>query len=186
MTNVTETELAESGFRRARHAGPAFDEDITACHYTVNRLNGLHYVAHVTHGTLDFSLGVPRRWPRGEREADALESAGRQLDVAVVQLDTVCEPLDTGALIRVVLQGENGALFQVRKAAEQTFFGLTFDGAAEAVAKADRQLADIARSSARRAGAAAPQWGGFRHREDSGELWLPYAVLAEGLHRHRG
>ncbi len=179
MTNVTDREFAEPGFRRAGHAGEAFDADIGACRAVLNKPNGLHYVAHVTHGILDFAMGVPGRWPRGGREADALEGAGRQLGLAVVQLGAACEPLDTGALIRVVLQGENGALFQAVKAADQTFFGLTFDGTPEMVAKADRLLASIAGSAARRIGAAVLRWGAFQHREDSGELWGPYAVSVQ-------
>lgn len=174
--NITQTERAESGprLRRADHAGGAYDADIAECRKVITERVGLHYVAHVTSGIFDFALEIPSGWPRGRDTAGASDRAGRQLSLAVAELNSACQSLDSGALIRVVVQGENGALFQVFKVASQSFFGLTLDGAPEAVDSADRQLATLAESAARRIGAASLRWGDFRNREDSGELWLPY------------
>jgi hypothetical protein len=177
--NIMETESAESGtrLRRADHAGAAYDADIAECRKVLSeRGPGLVYVAHVTSGILDFALDVPGPWPGAEAEdmTEARERAGRQLSLSAAQLDSACEPLDSGTLIRLVIQGENGALFQVLKVAGQSFFGLTLDGTPVTVDRADRQLARLAESAARRVGATSLLWGGFRNREDSGELWRPY------------
>lgn len=172
--NSTETEPAGSRtrLRRADHAGGAYDADIADCRKVINDRSGLHYVAHISSGIFDFALEIPGRWPSGRDMTEASERAGRQLSVAVTQLDSACEPLDSGVLIRVVIQGENGALFQVLKVAGQSFFGLTLDGAPKTVDWTDRQLAQLAESAARRIGAASLLWGGFWTREESGKLWI--------------
>jgi hypothetical protein len=183
--NIMETEPAESRTRlhRADHAGAAYDADIAECRKVLSERGGLglHYVAHVTSGIFDFALDVPGPRPTAPDMRAAFESAGRQLSLAAAQLDSACEPLDSGPLIRVVIQGENGALFQVLKVAGQTFFGLTLDGAPGTVDRADQQLARLAESAARRVGATSLLWGGFRTREASGELWRSYEAESPAL-----
>jgi hypothetical protein len=175
---ITGTEPAESRNRlsRADHASAAYAADLAECDRAVNDRSGLHFLAHITSGIVDFSVEFPGAWSRGQQTTGAFERAARQLNLAVSQLDSACEPLDSGALIRVVIQGENGALFQVLKVAGQSFFGMTTGGTPETVDHADRQISRLAESAARRMGAASLLWGGFRSREDSGELWRSYKV----------
>lgn len=108
--NITETEPDESRTRlcRAGHAGRAYDADVAECWTVFNEGGGpgLHYVAHVTSGIFDFALEIPGSWPQGQDMAEARERAGRQLSLAVAQLDSACEQLDSGVLIRVLIQGE--------------------------------------------------------------------------------
>ena len=170
--NNTEAGLGGSmpRLRRADHAGRTYDEDIATCRRVINERGGLHYIAHVTSGLVDFAFDFPGRWPQGQDVAETSERAGRQLSLAVAELDLACEPLDSGALIRVVVQGENGALFQVLKVPSQTFFGMTLDGEPDIVDQADRQMGRLTELAARRGVAAALLRVGFGSREDSDEL----------------
>lgn len=171
--NTTHAQPAgsQTRLRRAEHAGGAYDADISECRTIVSAREGLDYIAHVTCGVFDFAIEAADT----RAATDAFDRAGRQLSLVAAQLDTACEPLDSGPLIRVVLQGGNGAMFQMLKVAGQNFFGLTLDGTPGTVDLADRQLAQLAESAARRIGAASLKWGGFRGAEHagSGELWLP-------------
>lgn len=172
MSNLPGPARDEPTLWRTGHAGAAYNRDIEDCRAAVGEGAGLHYVAHATYGILDFALGTPEHWPGGESMAADIESAMRQLSLAAAQLERSCEPLDSGALIRLVLQGENGALFQVLKVAGQSFFGLTFAGAQQAVTLADARLAALAEASSTRIGGSSLDWGGFRNRDRSGELLI--------------
>lgn len=160
---------------RAEHAGAAYAQDLNECRAMLD-LSGLHYLAHLTTGIIDFDFGFPSRWQDGPDLPEAYQRAGRQFGLAVTLLESACEPLDSGPLIRVVLQGEEGAMFLVVKVAGQSFFGLTLDGAPAAVDRLDWQLVALADAASQRVGASSLRWGGFRVREDSGDLWLPYVV----------
>ena len=174
MTSLTGSASDDSRLWRAEHAGPAYNQDIEDSRAAVNERIGLDYVAHFTYGIQDFALGAPGRWPDGEATIPAVEKAARQLSLAIIQLDEACAPLDNGTLIRAVLQGENGALFFILKVLGQSFFGLTFNGDQGTVGQADARLAVLGASSAARIGSPSLDWGGFREREQSGELWQPY------------
>jgi hypothetical protein len=174
MTSLASAASDETRLWRAEHADLAYDQDIEESREAVREHIGLDYVAHVTYGILDFALGVPDRWPKNQPTARALESAARQLGLAIIQLDESCEPLDTGVLIRVVLHGENGALLQMMKVAGQSLFAIAFDGAAETVDRADARLAALTSAATSRIGGISLDWGGFRERETSGELWRSY------------
>jgi hypothetical protein len=165
----------QTRLHRAEHAGEAYDMDISQCREVVSRPDGLTYIAHVTSGIVDFAVEAAGALAPGLGTTAAFDRAGRQLSLVVAQLDTACCPLDSGPLIRVVLQGGDGALFQMLKVTGQNFFGLTLDGAPGNVDLADRQLARLAESAVRRIGAASLKWGGFRAQDtgDSAELWLP-------------
>lgn len=168
---------AAAGFSiwRADHAGPDYDLDVAEGQAAVADQTGLDYLAHVTYGILDFALGAPAGWPAGDAMTPAIESAVRQLGLAVVQLDESCELLDCGVLTRMVLQGENGALFHTLKVMGQSVFGLTFAGGQDTVGRVGSRLAVLAGSSASRMGGSSVlDRGGFRSRENSGELWRPY------------
>ncbi|MBO0805763.1 MAG: hypothetical protein J2P25_22155 [Nocardiopsaceae bacterium] len=151
----------------------AFDRDIAQCSALLTAGRGPHYIAHATYGLRDFGAGAPDRWAPGTTE-QALDNAGSQLNLMVTQLDVACEPLDSGPLIRVVVQGDSGALFHFVKVPGQAFFAVLFDGAADAVHQADRALAELARASVERIGGRPLLWGGFTRRENSDELWVPY------------
>jgi hypothetical protein len=160
---------------RAGHVGEAYAEDIDECRAAVDQ-SGLDYFAHFSTGIVDFELGFPDSWQNRQDRTSAYMRAGRQLGLAVALLESACEPLDSGPLTRVVLQGERGALFHVVKVAGQNFFGLTLDGSTRNVDKTDGQLADLVASAAQRIGASSLGWGGFLTREQSGVLWQPYRV----------
>jgi hypothetical protein len=160
--------------------GRDYEKDILECRAAIGKKDGLAVVAHITAGTFDFAMARSRVWPGGDALTPGFERAGQQLGLAMNELSAACEAIDGTALIRMVVQGDRGALFQVVKVAGQTLFGMTFDGTPEAMDRADRQLVELADSAARRIGAVSMQWGGFRIREDSGDLWRPYATLPTG------
>lgn len=167
---------SQTRLHRADHAGAAYDADIAECRAAVSAQEGLDYIAHVTCGVFDFAIaGAVTR-----AATDAFDRAVRRFSLVVAQLDSACEPLDSGPLIRVILQGGNGAVFQVLKVAGQTYFGLTLDGTPSTVDFADRRLARLAESAARRIGAVSLRWGGFRspRHDDSPGLWLPSPAAA--------
>jgi hypothetical protein len=173
----TETPGPEISVRRAVHAGSDYDVDIAECSSAIRAKDGLALVAHFTVGTWDFEVTRPGLWPRQEGAAAVFERTGQQLGLAMTELDAVWEHVDGSALIRIVLQGDKGALFNVVKVAGQMLFGATFYGAPDRVDASDRQLIGLADGAARRIGAASMQWGGFRLRESSGDLWRPFAAL---------
>ncbi len=185
--NATKPGSAGSGtaLRRADHAGSAYDRDIGESRSTLADCGALNYVAHFTSGILDFAVeatgsGAP---PAGTQACDR---AGRQLSLAVAQLDNTCDQLDTGPLIRLVLQGENGALFHMLKVPGQSFVGLALDGDPVRIDQADQALARLARSAVHRVGAASLQWGGFFDREHAGEQWRPDEALPPPVPRAAG
>jgi hypothetical protein len=161
--------------RRAYHADEAYEADIAECRKIINEHDGLHYVAHVTSGVFDFALDAPWRRPQAEFRSADFDRGSRHLSLVAAQWDAVCQTLDSGILLRVVMQGNNGSLFHVLKLAGQTFFGLTANGAAGTVERADKQMARLADAAVRRAGTVSLNWGGFRSRENSGELRKSYA-----------
>jgi hypothetical protein len=176
MFDATEpaSDAAHSRLRRAEHAGGAYDADIAACR-TIAVANGaLHYVAHITSGVFDFALDSAGKQPPSHDMSDAFDRAGRQLSLAVVQLDETCKPLDSGTLIRVVIQGDSGALFQFLLRASRTFFGLTLNGSRQCIDQADHQMTKLSESAVRRLEKESLNWGGFKEREASGELWKIY------------
>jgi len=165
---------AESRVRCAEHASGTYDADIAACRTIAFADGALHYVAHITSGVFDFALNCLGKQPSSHDLPKAFDRAGRQLSLAVVQLDETCKLLDSGALIRVVIQGDSAALFQLHIRANQTFFGLTLNGSRQCVDQADHQMTKLSESAARRLGRESLNWGGFEEREASGELWNMY------------
>jgi hypothetical protein len=191
--NTTEPGVPEPETHRAGHAGGAYDADIAECRKMISERAGLNYIAHVTAGICDFAVEMPGWSPRGQDMATASERAGRQLSLTVAELNSACEPLDSGVLIRVVVQGENGALFHVLKVPGQTFFGLAHNGGRENIDRADRQLSRLAESAAGRVGSAPLLWGGFASRAGGSRLRLaqdtgsqapasgqPYVIASSG------
>jgi hypothetical protein len=164
MPTSLEPEPAE---RRARHAGTAHDENVAACRAVVAG-GALRYIAHFTSGVFDFAAeagGAP-----GGPALEARDRAGQRLGLIVSELDEACQPLDSGPLIRVVVQGEAGAMFHYLKLAGQSFAGFCEDGSPAAVDRADRQMAQLTEKAVGRLGAASMNWGGFQAREQSGEF----------------
>jgi hypothetical protein len=161
MPDIIESIPAASRYelRRAEHAREAYDAAIAACHEVVG--DALQYVAHFTSGIFDFALetSAARSGAPG-----ACGRAGQQLSLTVAQLDAACQPLDSGPVIRVVVQGDAGALFQFLTFSGQNFFGIVLDGSDEAVERADRQMTQLAESAVSRLGAPSLNWGGFASR----------------------
>jgi hypothetical protein len=173
MMKSTHAASAAPAEFRADHIGHAYEADIALCREALMAGGGLHYIAHTTAGVVDFSLEAA-----GEDQHGDFSRVGRQMGMVVAMLDETCEPLDTGPLIRVVVQSDAGALFQLLKVSGQNFFGLTLDGTPEAVDHADRAIAAVAETAVARIGAVPLNFGGFRKREGSAELWRPYQVQA--------
>lgn len=178
MGTASGTDPDSTALWSADHVNASFNDDITDCRGLISHPGGPQYVAHSTYGLLDFAVGLPGRWPGDRVSADVLEHAGSQMSLMTGQLNAACDPLDTGPLIRVVVQGDRGALYEVVKVPGQDFFGVLFDGDQEAVDQADQRLAEVARRSVRRMGGTTLNWGGFRRRQDSEELWVPYRAAA--------
>lgn len=155
--------------RRASHADEKYQGDIKDCDEMVAKRAGLDYIAHITSGIWDFSVHLPTS---GLRPED-FDQAARQLSLIAARFDATAEQLDSGPLIRVVVQGDNGALFHVLKVAGQNFFAATINGTPETVNLVDRDLAEIANRAAQRLGSPSLLWGGYRKRGDSGDMWFP-------------
>jgi|HubBroStandDraft_5_1064220.scaffolds.fasta_scaffold84674_2 hypothetical protein len=158
--------------RRAPHAESAFQADIDACSEVI-ALGDLQYIAHFTSGVFDFATEAGDSLERGPAAEEARYRTGRQLSLSVTELDMCCQPLDSGPLIRVVVEGDTGALFHYVKLAGQVFFGMTQEGSG-AIRRADQQIADLATKAARRLGAAPMNWGGFGRWERSDEFGAAY------------
>jgi hypothetical protein len=160
---------SSAAVRSANHAGDEYRQDIKDCRDVVTRHVGLDFIAHVTSGIWDFSVhSLPP-----ESRSEPFEQASRQLSLIVARLDEVAGPLDSGPLIRVVVQGDNGALFHIVKVVGQNFFGITLDGTPDTVERVDRDLAEIANKAADRVGSPSLFWGGYHKRGDSLDMWLP-------------
>jgi hypothetical protein len=162
---------------RASHADQGYQQDIADCCEVVSKRTGLDYIAHLTSGTWDFSVNFPGAGLRREQ----CDQAARRLNLVVARIDATAVQLDSGPLIRVVLQGNDGALFHMLKVAGQNFFGATLAGARELVDQVDRQLAQLANRAARRVGSPPLLWGGYRKRGDSDEIWIPGGVPTGGF-----
>jgi hypothetical protein len=171
MSNNTEPASAasRSRLRRAEHAGGAYDADIAACVTVAAAGGALHYVAHITSGVFDFAFETLGNRPHGDEQGKAFDRAGRQLSLAVAQLNATCKRLDSGALVRVVIQGESGALFQCLKLPGQAFVGLTLSGATDTIDEADRQMVELSETVAYRTGSASSNWVGPGSRKAAAE-----------------
>jgi hypothetical protein len=155
----------------AEHANPsAYEDDIETCEKALQP-GGLAYIGHYTSGIFDFSVSLPNvaaggSDPKGRQRM--LERAGRQLGFLTVSLDATCQPLDSGPIIRMVVQGNTGTLFNYLKVPGQSLFGVAFgdDGPARL---ADVQMAAMAGGVAERMGVQTLDWGGFLRRQRSRE-----------------
>jgi hypothetical protein len=176
MSETTDTAWPERPTvpRRAEHARGTYDRDIAECEKVIGSGGGLQHIAHFTSGIFDFAVDAPGALDTAGSDPAVLDDlhrafdkAGRQLNFMMVHFDAVCQPLDTGPLIRVVLQGEGGALFHYLKLPGQSLFGGTLDGSEAAVRRADRQMASVVEAAARRLGVESLNWGGFRARQNA-------------------
>jgi hypothetical protein len=169
--NRPDTSLAGSDalVSQANHADEAYQQDIADCRAEVNKRAGLDYIAHLTSGIWDFSVHSPGAALRREE----FDQAARKLNLVVARIDATAESLDSGPLIRVVVQGDNGTLFHILKVAGQSFFGAALSGARDLVDRVDLQLAQLADRAAHRVGSSSLLWGGYRKRGESGDIWIP-------------
>lgn len=149
---------------RAAHAGRAFDPQIEDCARALREVGSLRCLGQLTNGVFDFSVDA-----RGEWLGDAsVERIGRELDLCVRELGRSCAALDSGPLIRVVIQGRNGALFHLLKHSDQCVFACSEGGGQTEVDEVDKRLFDILERTFRRLGMVSLNWGGYRpETEDS-------------------
>jgi hypothetical protein len=155
--------------RQAAHVDGKYRQDINDCDKSIAGHAGLDYIAHLTSGVWDFSVHPAAYTARQE----AFDKAARQLGLIVARIDATADQLGSGPLIRVVVQGDRGALFQVLKVAGQNFFGMVRDGSAQAVERADRELVAIVDRAAARIGSPSLLWGAYKRRGDTNEIWPP-------------
>jgi hypothetical protein len=170
--NVSEGDAALSGaiVRLAGHVDRQYEADLTDCSEAISKRDGLDYIEHTTWGIFDFAVqGSP---PSGSYQT--LDQAGRRTALVVARLDETIEQLDSGPLVRAVVQGNRGALFHILKVPGQSFLGITLDGTPATINRADRQIVAIADRAALRVGSPSLLWGGFRPRDDSHETWSPF------------
>ncbi|WP_018502578.1 hypothetical protein [Parafrankia discariae] len=114
-------------------------------------VEGLQHVSYYMDGILGLSFDVlertdlltrPGRSGRPERRRRDLESFGRQINRAIVELNRVLDPLDTGTLIRVVFDSGRGGLLYGRINSRQYLVGATVH--AGAFDKADVAMSTLA------------------------------------------
>ena len=172
MTEAQQPALTEREVHveRAKHARAPFDTEITAAESVVGEIPALRIVAHFTSGVFDYS--VARSAERRAADDQALAPGtgrsariGQRLDAAVVDFDKVCRVLDCGALIRVVVQGEHGALLHYLKADGQTVFAYAAGDSVSEIRRADRGIAGLLVNVARRRGVSSLNWGGYATEE---------------------
>jgi hypothetical protein len=169
MSETSDT--TRPALQRAEHANPpAYEADIETCEKALQP-GGLAYIGHYTSGIFDFSVSLPDvaaggADPTGHQRM--LERAGRQLGFLTVSLDGTCQPLDSGPILRMVVQGNTVTLFNYLKVPGQSLFGVAFgdDGPARL---ADVQMAAMAGAIAERMGVQTLDWGGFLRRQRSRE-----------------
>jgi len=155
---------------RTEHAGAAYDEDVSVAGDAIAEDGGLSYIAHFTNGILDFAIARPTALASdsspstGRGAGVAFERAGRHFNFMVTHFDNSCRQLESGPLIRVVAQGETGAVYHYLKFPGQNLFGITLDSSEKAVVRADRQMAAVSEAATARLGVQSLDWGGFRVR----------------------
>jgi len=119
---------------RTEHAGGAFGPGIDRCVALLRSDSALHYVAHYTGRSLDFTVdlldaGRPRG-PGREGGAGLRDSCQRVSRHLTFQLDEVNRDLAevrSGALIRTVLQGRDGTVFGFSVVPRQYLIGIRFE-----------------------------------------------------------
>jgi hypothetical protein len=151
---------------RAKHAQAAFDTEIAATESTVREDPALRFVAHYTSGVFDYSVALSElpgvaAAQHPLPDADRLARVGEYLDATITDFDSACRALDSGALIRVVVHGERGALLHYLKAEGQTVFAYAASDSFSEIRHADRGVAGLLVAVAQRRGASSLNWGGF-------------------------
>ncbi|MBS2961536.1 hypothetical protein KGA66_00660 [Actinocrinis puniceicyclus] len=150
--------------RRAEHARQNYDGIVLTCRAAVGDTEPLVYLAHYTRGVFDFAVSAAGRGAPQPEDHDRLDRSGRQLNLAVARLEKVCGTLDSGALIRVVLQGEHAALFHYLKVDGQSIFGWARGESVEPIRAADLRIFDVVETAVGGLGLQSINWGGFRTR----------------------
>lgn len=119
---------------RAPYVDAAAFEDVEKLCLGVLDVDGLQHVSYYMDGVLGLSFDVleqtdllthPGRSGRPERRRRDLESFGRQINRAIVELNKALDPLDTGSLIRVVFDSGRGGLLYGRINSRQYLVGAT-------------------------------------------------------------
>ena len=117
----------------APHVGAEFDLVRDLCRDALHDAAALGYVAHYAGGQFDLSLDrlaepapEPDALPGGTRRED-LQRFGRVLGFELEQTDGMLREVQSGGLIRIALQTENGAAVAARVVPGQHVVGVVLD-----------------------------------------------------------
>lgn len=166
--------VTEPRVERAEHIGAEFDDTIDVCRTVVRSHPELRQLAHYSNAVFDFSIGriEQDRAMQTERFQQRLRRAGETLSYSINRLDRNLQEVRTGALIRVVLHTERGALICDSVVPKENLIGLVphvADGAPSVllprvteVRSADMAMAELATDLRERISLGPANPGGYR------------------------
>ncbi|MFD0318180.1 hypothetical protein [Streptomyces flavalbus] len=159
--------------RRAAHVTDDSDVFIGLCEDALS-VGGLHHVAEYRWGVFDYSVDILDRLPGSQGggfggddldvRRDRFIRLGRQLHYVLGRMDHVLRSVDSGRLIRSVLQLGDGAVFHYYFRADDYLTGYSL-GAGTADA-GDRAMADLVGRFRQEMGLPVMNWGGFGSEDD--------------------
>nr|WSZ19346.1 hypothetical protein OH837_41545 [Streptomyces canus] len=167
-TRGRQPSVAPPEVRRAPHVTDDSNANIRLCGTTLSE-NGLHHVAEYRWGVFNYSVDILDRLPASagsgfggteiESRRETFIRLGRQLHYILGRMDHVLRSVDSGRLIRSVLQFGDGAVFHYHFRADNYFAGVSLG--ADAVEAGDRAMADLVAALNDRIGVPRPNPGGF-------------------------
>ncbi|MEU6825371.1 hypothetical protein ABZ921_32525 [Streptomyces atriruber] len=157
--------------RRATHVTDDSDAFVDLCAHALSE-TGLHHVAQYRWGVFGYSVDILDRLPEaqgggfggpGGKEQDVRRERfvrlGRQLHYVLGRMDHVLRSVDSGKLIRSVLQVGDGAVFHYYFRADDCLTGVSLG--ADTVDAGDRAMAELIGSFRREIGLPLMNPGGF-------------------------
>jgi hypothetical protein len=151
---------------QAVHVDEHSDNLIALCRGAVAADGGLIHVAHYTRGIYDFAVDRLEEPAMSAGKVDQVREerrrVGRQLNFTVGRLEEMLQPLQSGRLIRLVLDFGRSAVYYFTTRQGEYLVGLALDGTR--IEAADEMMADLATGirDLHRLGPEDP--GGFQHR----------------------
>jgi hypothetical protein len=122
----------------AGHIGAGYHGRTNACREAVLRGHGLHHIAHYANGVYEFAVDVLADPALADelagasvarKRADCVQ-VGRELSYRALSLDRSLQEVQSGALIRTVLQSAKGTLFCNSVLPREHIVALTLDRSA--------------------------------------------------------
>ncbi|MEV0170159.1 hypothetical protein AB0I00_03370 [Streptomyces sp. NPDC050803] len=168
--------------RRAAHVTDDADAYIGLCADALSE-SGLHHVAEYRWGVFNYSADILDRLPadagsgfggtENEGRREMFTRLGRQLHYILGCMDHVLRSVDSGRLIRSVLQFGDGAVFHYYFRADDYLTGVSLG--ADAVEAGDRAMAGLLGAFNERIGVPNPNPGGFLTESSLPvtEPWVP-------------